>query len=36
MHQVDLRHHLQQLAAFGKSEFDTWGKVVKEAGIKPQ
>ena len=26
----------EQLAAFGKSEFDTWGKVVKEAGIKPQ
>ena len=26
----------EQLAAFGKSEYDTWGKVVKEAGIKAQ
>ena len=25
-----------QLAAFSKSESETWGKVVKEAGIKPQ
>jgi tripartite-type tricarboxylate transporter receptor subunit TctC len=25
-----------QLAAFSKSEYDTWGKVVKEAGIKAQ
>jgi tripartite-type tricarboxylate transporter receptor subunit TctC len=25
-----------QLAAFGKSESETWGKVVKQAGIKPQ
>jgi tripartite-type tricarboxylate transporter receptor subunit TctC len=26
----------EQLAAFMKKEYDTWGKVVKEAGIKPQ
>jgi tripartite-type tricarboxylate transporter receptor subunit TctC len=26
----------EQLAAFIKREYDTWGKVVKEAGIKPQ
>ncbi len=26
----------EQLAAFGKSESETWGKVVKQAGIKPQ
>jgi len=26
----------EALAAFGKSEYDTWGKVVKEAGIKAQ
>jgi tripartite-type tricarboxylate transporter receptor subunit TctC len=26
----------EQLAAFGKSEYETWGKVVKQAGIKAQ
>jgi tripartite-type tricarboxylate transporter receptor subunit TctC len=26
----------EQLAAFGKSESETWGKVVRQAGIKPQ
>jgi tripartite-type tricarboxylate transporter receptor subunit TctC len=25
-----------ELAAFMKREYDTWGKVVKQAGIKPQ
>jgi tripartite-type tricarboxylate transporter receptor subunit TctC len=26
----------EELAAFSKAEWDTWGKVVKQAGIKPQ
>ena len=26
----------EELAAFMKREYDTWGKVVKQAGIKPQ
>jgi len=26
----------EEFAAYIKREYDTWGKVVKEAGIKPQ